>query len=72
MLRNCKYCKFWYEIHIDERSFSYGECRRYPPVQKQSGDVIYQAACDDHVIITSHWEIFTHGANWCGEFKAFK
>lgn len=69
MMEVCENCKFWCKLFAGaDGTIPYGECRRYPPVQKQDGAVIYSEAYDDHRINTSQWEIFTYGADWCGEF----
>jgi hypothetical protein len=70
MSKVCENCNFWCKIYTDDEDkfVSYGECRRYPPVQKQRGKVVYNEISDYLSINTSRWEIFTYNNDWCGEF----
>lgn len=64
----CEDCKFWCKVfNGSDQFFSYGECRRYPPVQKQDGNIVYREVSDNYSINTSQWEIFTRNDDWCGE-----
>ena len=66
MERNCENCDYWHCIEIaekgkDEEYPSWGQCRRFPPVQQweKSGERNFPEDCA--VETGCDW--------WCGEFK---
>jgi len=66
----CKDCKFWNEsLDDDNGRAAYGECRRFPPTQKQTGSIVHVGRVDQSFMIDcSQFEIITHANHWCGEF----
>jgi len=66
----CNNCKFWYELLDDEKGNpAYGQCRRFPPTTKQTGEIFYVGlANQNHMVDCSKFEVITHAVNWCGEY----
>lgn len=69
---NCNLCKYWC-CQLDDHNGEehYGECRRYPPTQKQNGAILSFDSFSGtrHCMDTSAFEIITHRHHWCGEYK---
>ena len=65
----CKDCKFWsLDLENDRNEPWIGECRRYPPTQKQDGEILNSNM--GHVYMrTSKFEIYTYFHDYCGEYK---
>lgn len=65
----CKNCKFW-ELVLDGPKGKpwIGECRRYPPTQKQDGE-IYQSVNGVPYMRISQFEILTDQSSYCGEYQ---
>ena len=68
----CGKCRYWCGTMEDREGVdAYGECRRYPPTQKRSGQIISFGEINGEAqlgIELSDWEIITHRLNWCGEW----
>ena len=66
--KNCGNCNFWNaQLEDSKGQEAYGECRRYPPTDKQSGSIF--VGYKDHIMEVSKWEIITNKDCWCGEWK---
>jgi hypothetical protein len=67
----CLLCKFWANQLDDKKGDPlFGECRRYPPSQKQSGQILLTYTKDAmYGMDVSQFEIITYKDDWCGEYK---
>ena len=66
----CKNCKFWEWVLDGSKGEPWiGECRRYPPTQKQDGE-IYQSVSGAPYMRVSEFEILTKDNMSCGEYQA--
>jgi hypothetical protein len=51
----------------------FGECRRYPPSQKKSGEIVDSGAKGERYMMDwSRFEIITYKDDWCGEYKSWE
>jgi len=65
----CEKCKFWESALDDPKGNPWmGECRRYPPTQKQDGE-IYKSVNGVLYMRVSQFEIITYHNSYCGEYE---
>jgi len=65
----CDKCLFWsVELSNEKNEPWIGACHRYPPTEKQDGEIYTSVAGRDYMRV-SKFEIITKNCDFCGEYK---